>query len=124
MNNCINTSLEKLLKIRLVGSRLEGRVDVYYNGTWGTICDDDWDFREARVVCRQLGFPDAEAALIDTSVPDGSGPIWLAGVYCNGDEPSLFSCQRYPMENSVGFCDHRQDAGVRCMEGNQGKQTF
>ena len=51
--------------LRLVGgsSKYEGRVEIYYNNQWGTICDDHWTLIEANIVCRSLGSPGAQQAV-------------------------------------------------------------
>ena len=107
-----------ILGIRIAaGSYNEGRVEVYYNGRWGTVCDDKWDMNDARVVCRQLGFQDAEAAYKGGHFRDGTGQIWLDDVRCTGNESSLFLCRHRGWGRHN--CDHDDDAGVRC-KGSRG----
>ena len=105
--------------IRLVGgsSFNEGRVEVYYNGEWGTVCDDEWDDTDAGVVCRQLGFGSLGNSY---NFGQGSGPIWLDNVYCTGNESTLASCGHLGLNISRN-CTHTEDAGVRCYDGIQGK---
>ncbi len=75
------------VSVRLQGpssSNGTGRVEVFYNGRWGTICHDYWDINDARVVCRQLGYLNPVRALRGYDVPDGIGQIWLDNVRCTG----------------------------------------
>ncbi|NWH74725.1 NETR protein, partial [Piaya cayana] len=90
----------------------EGRVEVYHNGKWGTICDDQWDDRDAEVVCRQLGLSGNPKALSWAHFGQGSGPILLDEVECSGNELSLDQCKKsdWGQQN----CDHIEDAGVSC----------
>lgn len=94
----------------------QGRVEVLYNGTWGTVCDDDWDLMDANVFCRELGFKRAERAAQRAAYGKGKGQIWLTDLRCSGDERSLTECDhgRWGENN----CDHGEDAGVVCVPGN------
>lgn len=50
------------IQLRLAGDKRkhnEGRVEVFYSGEWGTVCDDDFTIHAAQVVCRELGYVEA-----------------------------------------------------------------
>ena len=95
-----------------------GRVEVYYNGEWGTVCDDGWSSIDARVVCRQLGFGSYGSSYSRAYFGQGSGPIWLDSVACTGSESMLINCSHLGV-GVTRSCSHSEDAGVRC-RGTQG----
>ncbi|CAH1803185.1 unnamed protein product, partial [Owenia fusiformis] len=83
-------------RVRLIGgNRKEGRVEVYLNGTWGGICKAGWDLKDARVVCRQLGFKKSNLISIVGFTWYGRGEqgYSLTNVNCNGSEDSLKDCK-------------------------------
>ena len=88
-------------------------MEVNYNGEWGTVCDDGWDYSDAGVVCRQLGFGSSGTAIGSAGFGQGSGPIWLDSVTCYGNESTIVRCGHFGV-NITGSCSHSQDAGVRC----------
>ncbi|XP_071839533.1 scavenger receptor cysteine-rich domain-containing protein DMBT1-like isoform X3 [Apostichopus japonicus] len=116
---CSQVSQNVESEIRLIGGskESEGRVEVYVDGVWGTVCDDEWDIHDADVVCRQLGYSGGESALGFAYFGEGITPILLDNVQCNGNEKSLNDC----VKNDIGVhdCAHREDAGVICNEGQQ-----
>ena len=124
-------------EVRLVNgsTAMEGRVEVCYNNTYNTVCDDFWDELDAMVVCRQLGFSDPTSKFnlhsdcVNRIIPaatgalpvkqayfgQGSGDILLDDLTCSGREQTLLNCTtRTNKPLSSNNCDHTEDAGVKC----------
>ena len=116
--------------LRLVGGshNYEGRVEVYVNGVWGTVCDDSWDDTDAGVVCSQLGYSSGkqyQIVVINIKIlcftvgvaygsayyGAGTGSILMDDVACTGSESILASCSHTSNHN----CAHSEDAGVSCL---------
>ena len=101
--------------VRLIGdsSHIEGRLEVYYNGRWGTVCNDGWNDEYASLVCKQFGFG-SSGKLADFGA--GTGSIFLEKVMCSSNDTILASCGHYGVGISV-HCNHYDDVGVKC-DGN------
>ncbi|NXN91311.1 DMBT1 protein, partial [Rhinopomastus cyanomelas] len=110
-------------ELRLVNgsSRCSGRVEVMHDHQWGTVCDDDWSFTDATVVCRQLGCGMAVLAFGGAHFGQGSGRIWLDNVECTGTEATLSECTARPWGTTN--CHHSEDAGVVCTGEGTGAHT-
>ncbi|KAJ2941543.1 hypothetical protein O0L34_g14596 [Tuta absoluta] len=102
--------------LRLVGGRnsYEGRVEIFHNGTWGTICPDGWSLYEANAVCRHLDLGFAEQALQTNMF--GQEKIVLSGVECEGNESNLFMCQHQEFGNVTCPGKSGHVAAVICTE--------
>lgn len=110
-------------QVKLVdGNSNSGRLEVYHNGIWGTVCDDGFTLDNARVVCRQLGFRSAIRVYCCGHYGYGSGRIWLDDVNCQGNESSIDRC------NHAGWgshnCGHQEDVGIQCSNGTKNYTNF
>ena len=92
----------------------EGRVEVFFNGEWGSICNDGWSLQDAEVICKQLHFNGV------VSTPnvrfygpgDRNTPVQLTQVSCNGDEEQLRDCT---VSHDTSTCSHSEDVGIKCV---------
>ena len=111
-----NTNAQEDGSLRLVdgntGTFVCGRVEVFHDGEWGTVCDDRWNLADGNVVCKQLGYVRAERVFYTAHFGRGNGPIWMDGVQCGEGTNTLAECEHNGW--GVHDCSHSEDAGVCC----------
>lgn len=105
--------------LRLYGTnsdQSQGRVEIYINGTWGTICSRQFAAEEAQVVCRQLRFNETlikySQAVLDLRFGEGTGPVYIDDIKCLGYEKRLNNCMISYCTNN--YCNQINNVGVIC----------
>ena len=111
------------LRLRGGATHNEGRLEIFHDNEWGTICDDFFGRRDAKVACKQMDYTGAEAYLTDVAVaPDRR--FWLDDVNCVGNEAKLTECfynsnvrnssSRTSPQWGIANCIPAEQVGVRC----------
>eukprot|EP01084_Bolivina_argentea_P144015 252780_1 len=108
--------------VRLVNGNIpsEGRLEIYHNDEWGTVCGNRFDIIDAKVVCSQLGYRSGTLKK-EAFFGQGTGTVWIDWPNCQGTENRLSHCPgigygwwlRYDEKE----CNHTRDIGISCDTG-------
>ncbi|EDV28344.1 uncharacterized protein TRIADDRAFT_53907 [Trichoplax adhaerens] len=96
----------------------EGFVQVFYNGTWGTVCNAQNRYELAGKMCIMLGYSSYSSFDFRQST-DMLGPVMLSNVSCTGNARNLYQCDSAGWHSVPNECqDHGQDFYIRCSLSN------
>ncbi|XP_052236893.1 antigen WC1.1-like [Dreissena polymorpha] len=112
-----------------IGHPSKGRIEVNFDGTWGTVCDDGdfldvdgniesfpWSVESLNVACRTFGFSKSTGVNRRRAYfGEGVGPILLDDVICTGSETLFTDCSHSRDHIATGECSHSEDQGIECI---------
>ena len=107
--------IEVQYDLRLVDGENEndGRLEIQISGVWGTVCDDFWEYTDADIACRQLGF--SKALLAQSRLTRHNAlPILLYNLNCSGSESFIWDCPTIEY-GVVDKCYHDEDVNLVCL---------
>lgn len=118
--------------VRLLGGSTEheGRLQIYLDNKWGTVCDYGWTIIDAALVCHQLGLAlnPSDWRMQRSEVPDAgtADDVILSNVRCTEQDIDITQCraERATQGEFANSCTHEQDVGIRCYEGAWGGLRF
>lgn len=121
----IDLNAEPTIPVRLLGgvTEHEGRLQVYLDGRWGTVCDHGWTQINAAIVCHQLGLAlnPRDWRLLRSELPPAglTDDVHLSNVQCTEHDVDITVCraERAARGEFYNSCGHEQDVGMRCYEG-------
>ena len=99
------------LRLKDGDASYEGRLEVRYNGEWGTVCSKTNSLKTANVTCKEFGMVTLGYFRIKPGPPGGR--IWLKDIQCTGTEKSIFDCAHNGWGNTTD-CTHEDDVGISC----------
>ncbi|XP_025102832.1 deleted in malignant brain tumors 1 protein-like isoform X2 [Pomacea canaliculata] len=95
------------------GTAWSGRLDLLYNGSWSSVCDDGFGHKEARVACRMLGFDRPEVFAVNSFLfRDYDRTALFSDLNCQGTETNLAECNYSSFYNYK--CTHGRDIALIC----------
>ena len=96
-----------------MGGAGAGRLEVYSEDSWGSVCNLDWSVEDSKTVCRDLGYSvDPNPIAVDyRSFGRGGGPIKVSRISCKGNESHFSDCVN---TSDVSGCGHDNDVAVVC----------
>ncbi|XP_016390829.1 deleted in malignant brain tumors 1 protein-like isoform X3 [Sinocyclocheilus rhinocerous] len=105
---------DSTLRLQGGSGTCSGRVEIFHDRQWGTVCGTTWDLLDSVVVCKERGCGSPVASYYNAYFGKGAGPVWMDGVSCTGRESLLKDCVFSGW--GVTTCTHANDAGVTCSE--------
>nr|XP_025140758.1 antigen WC1.1-like [Bubalus bubalis] len=108
----------EFLALRMVNEdqQCAGWLEVFYNGTWGSVCRSPMEDITVSVICRQLGCGDSGTLNSSVGLREGSRPQWVDGIRCQKTDTSLWQCPSDPWNYTS--CSPKEEAYISCA-GNQ-----
>ncbi|XFG00739.1 hypothetical protein AB1E19_004363 [Capra hircus] len=91
-----------------------GWLEVFYNGTWGSVCRSPMEDITVSVICRQLGCGDSGTLNSSLGLREGSRPQWVDGIRCRKTDTSLWQCPSDPWNYSS--CSPKEEAYISCAD--------
>ena len=95
-------------------------MEVFYGGLWGTVGSNKWDFKDASVFCRQLGFTQAQRTYEEKVRT--KRVFWFGDFDCQGSEMELGQCRHRLIARAFSGYVEPSDVFVRC--GNDTGECF